>query len=191
MIFRTLSPFLSIIVAVVLFVYFIKPTYNETLTLREDTVEYRDAVSKYKEFADDREKKLSDKSKHADKDEKLNSLLPEETDSTKLLIDLKSLATRNALLFGNVAVVEADESEEGLSDDENQEVTAPVLVGTDISFDIVGTYDQFKSFLEDLEDSQTLFEVVGISFDTSKKTLFQQYSITVRTYALPLAKTSL
>ncbi len=191
MIFRTLSPFLSIIVAVVLFVYFIKPTYYETLTLREDTLEYRDAVDQYKVYAVSLEDKLSEKSKYADEDEKLNNLLPEETDSTKLLVDLKALATRNALLFGNVAVVEAGESEESLSDDESQEVAVPVLVGTDISFDVVGTYDQFKSFLEDLEDSQTLFEVVGISFDTSKKTLFQQYSITVRAYALPLAKTSL
>lgn len=191
MIARTLSPFLSIIVAIVLFVFFIKPTYYEAVALRADSLEYREAVSKYKEFTTILEEKIAEKERYISDEEKLNLFLPEETDSTQLLVDLKSLANRNGLLFGNIVVVEGEAlgmEEEG--EDSEIDVRAR-LVPTDISFDLIGTYSQFKSFLEDLESSQVLFEVTSLTFDTTEQKMFQQFSFTVRTYALPSSNTSL
>ena len=191
MIARTLSPFLSIIVAIVLFVFFIKPTYYETNALRDDAREYREAASSYIEFTEILKQKIEEKEKFTSGEKKLNLLIPEEIDSTQLLVDLKSLANRNGLLFGNIVVVEGEALgvEEG---DEDSVIDARArLVPTDISFELIGTYSQSKSFLEDLESSQVLFEVTALTFDTTEQKMFQQFSFTVRTYALPSSNTSL
>ncbi|MCR4285518.1 MAG: hypothetical protein NUW00_01345 [Candidatus Kaiserbacteria bacterium] len=191
MIARTLSPFLSIIVAIVLFVFFIKPTYYETSVLRDDAREYREAASSYIDFTEILKQKIEEKEKYTSGEKKLNLLIPEEIDSTQLLVDLKSLANRNGLLFGNIVVVEGEAlgMEEGNEDSVIDERAR--LVPTDISFELIGTYSQFKSFLEDLESSQVLFEVTALTFDTTEQKMFQQFSFTVRTYALPSSNTSL
>lgn len=192
MIARTLSPFLSIIVAIVLFMFFIKPTYYEAGALRDDAREYREAVSTYKEFTTILQEKIEEKEKNSSDEEKLNLLLPEETDSTHLLVDLKTLANRNGLLFGNVIVVEGEASNPKEEDGEDSVIDARArLVPTDISFELIGTYDQFKSFLENLESSQVLFEVTTLTFDTTEQKIFHQFSFTVRTYALPSSNISL
>ena len=191
MIARTLSPFLSIIVAIVLFVFFIKPTYYETNALRDDAREYREAASSYIEFTEILKQKIEEKEKFTSGEKKLNLLIPEEIDSTQLLVDLKSLANRNGLLFGNIVVVEGEALDMEEEDEDSVIDERARLVPTDISFELIGTYSQFKSFLEDLESSQVLFEVTSLTFDTTEQKMFQQFSFTVRTYALPSSNTSL
>ena len=191
MIARTLSPFLSIIVAIVLFVFFIKPTYYETNALRDDAREYREAASSYIEFTEILKQKIEEKEKFTSCEKKLNLLIPEEIDSTQLLVDLKSLANRNGLLFGNIVVVEGEALDMEEEDEDSVIDERARLVPTDISFELIGTYSQFKSFLEDLESSQVLFEVTSLTFDTTEQKMFQQFSFTVRTYALPSSNTSL
>ena len=191
MIARTLSPFLSIIVAIVLFVFFIKPTYYETNALRDDAREYREAASSYIEFTEILKQKIEEKEKFTSGEKKLNLLIPEEIDSTQLLVDLKSLANRNGLLFGNIVVVEGEALDMEEEDEDSVIDERARLVPTDISFELIGTYSQFKSFLEDLESSQVLFEVTSLAFDTAEQKMFQQFSFTVRTYALPSSNTSL
>jgi len=191
MIARTLSPFLSIIVAIVLFVFFIKPTYYETNALRDDAREYREAASSYIDFTEILKQKIEEKEKFTSGEKKLNLLIPEEIDSTQLLVDLKSLANRNGLLFGNIVVVEGEALDMEEEDEDSVIDERARLVPTDISFELIGTYSQFKSFLEDLESSQVLFEVTSLAFDTAEQKMFQQFSFTVRTYALPSSNTSL
>ena len=191
MIIRTLSPFLSIVVAIVLFVLFIKPTYYEADGLRDDALEYRDAVNTYNVFTSDLQKKIDDKGKDASNEEKLNQLLPEKTDSTQLLVDLKALANQDGLLFGNVVVVEGEALYTGDEQEEGTDNKRALLAPTDISFELIGTYNQLKSFLTRLESSQVLFEVTSLTFDTTEQSVFQQFSFTVRTYALPASNISI
>ena len=59
MILRSLSPILSVVVAVVLAVFFIKPTYDETLLIQKDIDSYRDAKMKYEEFTSNLQIKIN------------------------------------------------------------------------------------------------------------------------------------
>jgi hypothetical protein len=185
MILRSLSPILSVVVAVVLAVFFIKPTYDETLLIQKDIDSYRDAKMKYEEFTSNLQIKINEKEEHLGDAEKLNALVPEDIDETQILVDLKFIAKERGLLFGNIKVTEGEgDTPETLNESGNQ-IEDDVLIAKDISFGIIGTYSQFKDFLKDLERSQTLFEIIALSFDSSENSLFQQYTVTVRTYALP------
>ena len=184
MILRSLSPILSIIVAVVLSVFFIKPTYDETRLIQKDAESYREAKTKYEQFTSNLQTKIKDKEEHLGDEEKLRALVPDDIDETQLLVDLKSIANSGGLLFGNVSIEEGDSGTPETLDENGNPIGDDILIAKDFSFDVIATYSQLKDFLKDLERSQTLFEITTLSFIPSEDSLFQQYSFTVRTYAL-------
>lgn len=191
MILRTLSPILSIVVAVVLSVFFIKPTYDETLALQKDTELYDEAKTKYDNFKVDLQTEIDNKASHLADEEKLSALVPESIDETQLLVDLKSIAKDNGLLFGNISVSEGDSGTPETLDENGNPIGDDALIAMDFAFEVIGSYSQTKEFIKDLERSQTLFEIISISFDSSKNTFFQQFAFTLRTYAQPKYNPSL
>lgn len=182
MILRTLTPFLSLIIAVLLFFFVIQPQYTEITTIQSDTNEYVKATEGYQEFTRVLDEKLMEKQSRSTLDnERLDAFVPSTIEPTQLLVDLEAMAGRHNLLFGNISV---DESDVDFSKAGEKQVSSE-LTTADISFEVIGSYGQLKGFLGDLERSITLFEVVNLKFTVSEETLFGQYAITVRTYALP------
>lgn len=186
MILRTLTPVLSVIIAIILFIFFVHPKYNEIVTVQAEIAEYENAILKYNNFTNNLEAKLAAKKNRSALDnEHLDRLVPDEIDETQLLVDIESLAKRNALLFGNVDVINGGAE---LIRNTRNEVAAveesDELKTVDISFEVIGTYEQFKAFLADMEKSMTIFEVVEMKIDVDDSA-FQQFAVTVRVYSLP------
>jgi hypothetical protein len=185
---RTLTPVLSLLIAVLLFFFFTQPAFTEVSALQAEIDEYQDAAESYVEFSKILEEKLNVKQNRAAiESERLDRLVPDAIDDTRLLVDLEAMAESHNMLFGNIAVEGGDA--ELLSSKETEggefvETGSGELSATDISFDVIGTYEQFKDFLRDIEQSLTVLEVVGITFSATDGD-FQQFSVTVRTYALP------
>lgn len=180
---RTLTPFLSLVIAVLLYVFFTYPEYTKVSQLQAEINQYEEAHDRYSQFEAELERKLAIKNNRPMADnEKLDTLIPAKVDDAELLVILDALTSKHNLLFGNIktesgeAVLGDDEMEEGGQSDE--------LASTDISFEVIGTYEQFKSFLMDMEQSLNLFEVTNIDL-TAGGGQFQQYSVQVRSYALP------
>lgn len=187
MILRTLTPVLSVIIAIILFVFFVNPKYAEIIAVQAQIAEYQDAILKYNNFVNKLDAKIATKvTRSAIENERLDRFVPENINDTQILVDLESLAQRNNLLFGNVEVVSGDmdlvrKSGAAAAD---VAVKSDELKTTDISFELIGTYEQFKLFLADMEKSMTLFEVVEMSLEADDAP-FQQFAITVRAYSLP------
>ncbi|QQR64543.1 hypothetical protein IPH92_03185 [Candidatus Kaiserbacteria bacterium] len=186
MILRTLTPVLTIIIAILLFVFFVNPKYDEIVAVQAEIAEYEDAVLKYNNFTSKLEAKISTKlNRPAIENERLDRFVPEEIDTTQLLVDIESLSRRHSLLFGNIQVESGDtDLVRSNATSENVIVKSDELQTADISFAVIGTYEQFKMFLLDIEKSMTLFEVIKISLDADDLP-FQQYEVTVRAYSLP------
>jgi len=181
---RSITPFLSIIIAVLLFVFFTKPLYSEIRLLQNEISQYKIATTKYSEFNAQIQNLLSIKNNRAASEkERLDLLVPNAIDSTRLLVDLEGIAEGHNLLFGNVSTKGSDVAPTSAGAPEKKD-TSTELKTADISFEVIGTYTQFKDFLSDLESSVVLFEVTKITV-TAIDGLFQQFAVTVRTYALP------
>ena len=186
MILRTLTPVLSIIIAILLFVFFVNPKYKEIIAVQAEIADYKDAISKYNTFVNELDAKITKKSSRpAIENERLDRFVPEVINDAQLLVDIESLARRQSLLFGNVEVESGDVNimRNNASSEEVIE-KSDELKTVDINFEVIGTYEQFKSFLLDLEKSMTLFEVVKISLDATDLP-FQQFEVTIRAYSLP------
>ncbi len=185
MILRTLTPILSIIIAVLLVIFFVHPKYIEITAIQNEIDEYNTAIDRYNEFSATLDNKLAiKKGRSAYDNERLDQIVPETEDNAQLLVDLKSLAEQFNLLFGNISVAgKGDDLKSGAVSATAPEDFSGELTSQDISFEVIGTYEQIKAFITDLEKSLTLFEITSLSMDASK-TIFQQASVTVRVYSL-------
>jgi len=186
MILRTLTPVLSVIIAIILFIFFVHPKYNEIIVVQAQIAEYQDAILKYNNFVNKLDAKIATKvTRSAIENERLDRFVPENINDTQILVDLESLAQRNNLLFGNVEVSSGDtELVRSNASEADVVVKSDELKTSDISFELIGTYEQFKMFFTDMEKSMTLFEVVEMSLEANDLP-YQQFAVTVRVYSLP------
>ena len=188
--FRTVTPIISIILGILLFVFFTHPAYDEAKKTQQDRDDYRKAFNDHQEFNTKLESLIAQKAAISDSERnRLDEFIPNEIDNSGLIVKIEKLARTNGMLFGNI---KSDaEAAKKLSPSDNSESTgadsATALVSSDISFDVIGTYSQFRNFLKSLESSLTLFEITKISLTANEgDTQFQQYSLTVRVYASSL-----
>ena len=188
---RTVTPIVSILLAILLFLFFIQPQYEVAKGLRKDRDDYRDAAKQYAVFDQKLQVKIKQKSDFNMSDkERLEEFMPSELDSSVLLVKLEHLAKQHNMLFGNIKA-DDDAGKELLgrakqTDGKTEEAAHnEELVSLDINFSVIGTYAQFKDFLADIEGSLTLFEIIDIKLAEGGETQFQQYSLTVRSFALP------
>lgn len=179
--FKSLTPALSIITAIVLFVFFTQPQYEKIKALGVEIDDYQETIQKYTEFnAKLRELMATKDGIKVDDQAKLDMMIPKEIDDARLLVDLEAMAKKHELLFGNIAT---DAGTRGVGDTSSKNASDKIVAHS-VSFEVIGTYDQFKELLKEIESSLTFMEVTKISL-TAASTEFQQYALTVETYALP------
>ena len=176
---QTLTPLLLIVTSVFMYVSLIKPWYEETKLILNEVGEYNLASTNYVKYVETLNlKKAQISSLTPRQQDRLDQLLPSKGNDVDILVDLESISEKENMLFGNISVIENDRSID-------QSVQSLGLVELDISFEVIGTYAQFKSLLTKLESSLSLFEITSVSFDgTSKANDLMQFAITVRTYSV-------
>jgi cell fate (sporulation/competence/biofilm development) regulator YlbF (YheA/YmcA/DUF963 family) len=186
--FRALTPTLAIVSALLIFFLFIQPQYTKLQAVQQEIAEYEKATTDYANFRqkleafDTRRNSVS-----ALERDRLDLFVPKEINATQSLVDLEMLAKQNLMLFGNISVADAADRTRSGADEDADRVREPEHA--DISFEVIGTYAQFKAFLAAIERSLTLFEVTNISATVGEGT-FIQFGVTVRTYALPAVMSS-
>lgn len=180
--FKSLTPTLSIIAAIVLYFFFISPQITEIKNVNAQIGTYKATIEQYEDYNTTVQALKDAKNSINIADvQRLEQMIPSSIDTTRTLVDLEAMAQKHGLLFGNVATEMLDgiaEPEEG-----EAEVSGGDLVVNGISFEVIGTYEQFKMFLAEMESSLELMEVTEMSLLAATDT-FQQYSIVIQTYAL-------
>jgi hypothetical protein len=179
---HTLKPFLTITIAVLLIIFFVRPWYAATSVIKAEVEQYNKATKDYDQFKLALAEKLNLlKSVSPVENERIAQLGSGALDSAKTLVDLEGFAQRQNMLFGNVTITEGI-SQPFLSSPTDDPTYAPQLIETDISFELIGSYDQLKKFLAELSTSLTLYEITELAFTFVEDSPFQQYALTVRTY---------
>jgi hypothetical protein len=184
---RSLTPFLSAIIAVLLIIFYVHPQYTEVRDTRASVKAYAEASENFTAYKAevDRLLKVRDDSRMSDR-ERLDVMIPKEINKSRLLVDLEYIATKNGMLFGNVSIdeedidptVESDGASEGDSAAEPNE-----LKPTNVSFAVIGTYAQFKGLLQSLERNLTLMEITNLGLTAAGENGLQQFELTVQVYS--------
>lgn len=153
--------------------------------LKEEQARYVDALAK----ASDIEERLSGllavyNKIPADDREKLEKLLPDHIDSVRLIIDVNNIASQHGLTLRNITLTE----EPGRAPQGSVGPSEKKFSKVGLRFAVSGSYESFRSFLEDLERSLRLVDVETLGFTAKEDPVTgasdYDFSVVIATYKL-------
>ena len=112
--------------------------------------------------------------------ERLEKLLPDHIDSVRLIIDVNNIASQHGMTLKNINLLDSMTEQAGSSLALGPQEARFKAVG--LKFSVGGSYDKFRSFMRDLEQSLRLVDVRSISFIADEDDY--DYSVTISTYKL-------
>jgi len=172
---------------------FIEPKYTDIKVLKSKKAEYQQALERVRTI-DDLRLDLESRYNRIGKDDidRLQKMLPDTTDTVRLILDIDSIASRFGIRLGNLEIhggpddvknaAGTEGGEGGSGPNKNLYVAASRFEPFSVSFTVVTSYENFIGFLKDLEGSLLLMDVTNISINPSE-TLYE-FGLTVRTYHL-------
>ena len=180
---RLLFPLILVIAAIGLFVMYTNPAYQALKGTQAKVAAYDDALDKSQELKSLRDKLQSARNAFSPEDEqKLVRLLPDQVDNIRLIIDINNIASRRGLVVSNVALGEVSQSSAaatslavGPSSDPGGSVS--------LGFAVTASYEEFLSFLQDLEHSLRILDVEKLSFTGATGGKYT-FDFVIRTYWL-------
>lgn len=188
-------PLILIVLSIGIFFFLIDPQYKEIKVLLDEKAEndrMLDLANELREKRDELQDKFNNIS--TEEKEKLEKLLPDTVDNVRLVLDISNIAEEYGITIRDISV-EGDSSGDSSS---SRTPSSPGSVGrsgavvnngTDnigeiqLSFSVSASYDDFKDFLLDLEESLRLVDVTDFSVSLGNDELYD-YSITISTYWL-------
>jgi len=183
---RLFLPILLIGSAIALFALYTNPTYQKIKGLSLQNKSYSEALDNAKQLIQARDDLLAKRNGFQASDlDKVKHVLPDNVDNIRLIIDINNIASRHGLSLSNVTLGNLDKNGDNPADTSAApgSKTGSVDVGFSIS---TNNYDTFMAFLQDLEHSLRLLDVMSLSFSAvpTGATNGITYTFTVRTYWL-------
>lgn len=176
------------IAGAVLFFY-TQPTYDKVLALEAEIGEYNEALEKAAELQALKQSLLSRYNAFNPSDiDRLHKLLPDHVDNVRLVLDLDNLAGRHGMALQNVTLsnptATAEKGAIGAIGSGREKFNSLTL-----KFTTHGTYANFRGFIEDLERSLRIVDLVSLNLQEGSDNKPGQepqyrYDITIRTYWL-------
>lgn len=189
---RTLLSLVFLAAAIGLFFFYTKPAYDGVRVVQADIDQYDQALNKAAELQRLKQSLLSRYNAFNPIDvERLHKLLPDHVDNVRLVLDLDTLASQHGFALQNV-VINAPGTTGGSQ--QVQEVSiGPSRQRYDsltMKFSTSGTYPKFVEFINALEGSLRLVDIIALTMDidpTGAGTPTDpsyRFDITLRTYWL-------
>ena len=196
--FQASIQILLLIIAVVIVFTVIRPKFAEIQFNQDEIVGYQLALSKAGEY-NQRLNELFNRANSIPASQRtdLNRYLPVTLDPTEISRDIENIVNNNELLLVELSATESSDvtvtNPDGEVDDTQPEFVqfseqisegTSGLIAQRFSFNAIGTYDQLKTLLQDLERNAYPLRLVELNFQAAEDTPLNQYSITLESYAL-------
>jgi Tfp pilus assembly protein PilO len=180
---RFISSIIFIILSLGIFFGFTNGKYVATKSVRTEIAQYDDALAKAASLATLRDSLKEKYNSFSQNDlHRLETLIPDTIDTVRLIIDINGIARRHDLTVLNIVVDGATDTtakKTGIGPQESPYGTISV------SFNVSTSYERFKSFLGELENSLRLIDVDSVTLgEANPITGMTTYSIRAKTYWL-------
>ena len=178
--FRFILPIILVGVAIAGFFTYASPLYNNILAEREQVTSYNEALDNSKTLEAGRDA-LVKKSNDFDllNVEKLQKLLPDNIDNVRLIIEISNIASPYGMVLKDVkydatnkeaAPQDSTTSTKkiGTSSNTNTNTVSNKDYGVwNLEFSTQGTYNNFLSFMKDLENNLRIVDISSVQFSSS------------------------
>lgn len=183
---RSITATILIIVAIGLYFTITKGVLAEANVIRDSNKEYITAIQNAKDLITLRDKVLADYNKLTQQDrDNLDKIVPQNVDNIRLVIDLNSIALRHGFALKGIQAAASSNSSAQTSQTTmgQSEIQSPKLDTVTVSFTISAPYQQFITFLQDLESSLRILDVSGLSVTSNDNGVYD-WRIELKTYWL-------
>jgi hypothetical protein len=190
---RTLFSLIFLAAAGGLFFFYTKPAYDGVRLRQAEIQQYDQALNKAAELQRLKQQLLSKYNAFNPTDvDRLHKLLPDHVDNVRLVLDLDTLASQYGFALQNVVInapgtgtAGADSGAEQVSIGPNRQTYDSLT----LKFATSGTYPKFVEFINALEGSLRLVDVVNLTLDADAGAPIDgepiyRFDITLRTYWL-------
>jgi len=174
-----------IIIAAVLFFTFTNPRYEEVKILVAENKQFDEALLRSKELQFVRDELLNKYNMISTEDlEKIKKLLPDNVDNIRLILDLDGIASTYGLLIRNVSISDGS-SNEGTRGGAQSVQISNDLDQIQLQFNVTSSYENFKNFMRDLEQSLRIVDLKTLTVTTQDETGdILNFGLTIKTYWL-------
>lgn len=174
--------------AVGIFFGYVNPAYNGPIkTLQAEINGLNTALNTAVQFREEQTRLIAERELIDPQDlERLKKMLPDNVDNVQLILDVDGIASGSGVRISDIGIDESQESSSAGGDAVGQGVLIEEETPYDsliLSFAATATYDQFKNFLRDIEQSLRTLDVVEISFSESETGVYT-FDVRVRVYWL-------
>jgi len=180
---KSLFPILLIVAAIGLFVAVTNPQYQVVKDTQIKVDSLNDAMAKSSSILAKRAELQKQYNNFGKGDiVSIDKLLPDNVDNVQLVLDMNGIARSHGMVLRNIKIQDPSTSSTAKGTQKLGPNNNPVG-SINLSFDITGNYQNFTGFLKDLEQSLRIVDVVGISFKSSDKGVYD-YVVNIKTYWL-------
>ncbi len=190
-------PILFLLLAGGIFFWYLDPTYTQIGVLRAQKAQYDDALSKARELQSVRDQLVARYNTFSPTDlDRLQKLLPDHVDNVRLILDLDSMASHYGMRVRDVSVdtgsagasavaAKAAVPQGSLAASNGQQLgpSNQAYESVVLSFSVSGTYDAFRQYLSDLEQSLRISDVIGVTFLPNDTGIYT-FTVHLKTYWL-------
>ena len=189
---RSIIAIVGLLLSGAVFVFYTKPAYDQVRARQVEITQYNQALDKANELQKLKQSLLSRYNAFNPADiDRLHKLLPDHVDNVRLLLDLDTLASQHGLTLQNVVLSNPDTQIASTN-------SLNTIGGNKQSYDSLtfkftthGTYASYISFMQDLEKSLRIVDLVSLAMDQDSSIQQQnfpepiyKYEMTIRTYWL-------
>jgi len=151
-------------VAIGIFVLYIKPTYDATTENRDKVANFEAALAKTREIQELKQELLARRNEFSDQNiERLQKMIPDHVDNVRLVLDLDGIAERYGIRIQNVGIQSSNHEGDDSGGLDGTALQNKPYQSLTLTFEVQATYDEFMSFLRDLESSLRIVDITKLS----------------------------
>lgn len=191
-----------LVTSVIIIVTYVRPAFTEIAVVQDDITRFDNTVSRAAELNTAlRDLIATEQSISNSEIVKLSTYLPTELDEVTIMRDINNIFTISEvdITSMNAAAGEAIQISSNISQGSRRAASVeggdPSVVYRDFAVQFMGTYEQLKSVLENVESNAYPLEIVDLVFASAQEEDgeqtsglprgYMQYSLTLRAFALP------
>jgi len=186
------TPVILIALSIGLFVYYIRPQYEQIGALQERQEEYKDALNAADELFKLRDELVNKYNSFSTADlRRLQKFLPKQIDDVRLLLDIDQIAEGYDITLEEIEISDVGEKNKNTKGAVRQGDEDDIDLNTlGLSFTFDATYDEFVDFFKDLESSLRIVDITELSFrsvesgENEKYSNVYTFSVALQTYWL-------
>ena len=189
---RNLTATILIVLAIALYFTYTSGVWNDAVAIKSVNDQYSGAITNAEQLISVRDKVLKSYNNiSADDRDNLDKIIPNTVDNIRLIINLNSVALQHGFSLKNITASTKTSSTNSSnnspvsmnSNSQSFNISIPTLDTVAVSFSASAPYQQFISFMQDLEASLRIMDITHLTV-TANDTGTYDFSVQLNTYWL-------